>query len=186
MALCPMGDHRQVSDGRRLPDTKLLSPMVSRTLKTGRVETKGAMPPNYPKPTGFCDCNHQQRYMDKPSFALAHAALFVSTWTPVDGIKLKIISFALQQNQRKSIEVFRKAMLNVLEHHFDKHEGCREWCPTKKWKHKPGKKKYCVTETRTETERLTSRYKQFEPSSLLSRNLMKCATPMMQTSAKIS
>jgi hypothetical protein len=54
------------------PTQKLLSPMVSRTLKTGRVETKGAMPPNYPPPTVFCDCNHRTRCWERPSFALAH------------------------------------------------------------------------------------------------------------------
>jgi hypothetical protein len=30
-------------------------------------------------------------------------------------------------------------MLNVVEHHFDIHDGCREWCPTKKWKDEPEK-----------------------------------------------
>jgi hypothetical protein len=28
-------------------------------------------------------------------------------------------------------------MLNVVGHHFDRHEGCGEWCPTKKWKDEP-------------------------------------------------
>jgi hypothetical protein len=110
--------------------------MVSRTLRTGRVETKGiSMPPNYPKPTVFCDCNHRQGCMDKPSFAFGHAPLSVSTWMPVDVIKLK------QNTSFKPIEDFQKAMLNVLGHHFDRHEGYGEWCPTKKWKNEPEKLK---------------------------------------------
>jgi hypothetical protein len=72
--------------------------------------------------------------MDRPPFALAHGGpLSVSTWTPIDTIKLKKnTSFALQQNRRNPIGDFQKAMLNVVEYRFDKHERCGEWCPMKK------------------------------------------------------
>jgi hypothetical protein len=65
--------------------TTLLKPMVHRTLKTGRVETKGALPEDYPKtPTNLADTNHRIKCLSAPDWGSAYDPLGISTWTTAD------------------------------------------------------------------------------------------------------
>jgi hypothetical protein len=106
--------------------TALLKPMVHRTLRTGRVETKGALPEDYPKtPTDLADTNHRLKCLSSQDWGLAYAPLQTATWTTADAAKLKKnTSFTVKQNRHKPVEEFQKDMYQVLKHHFNRLNNC--------------------------------------------------------------
>jgi hypothetical protein len=45
------------------------------------------------------------------------------------------MGYAIHQNKKNGLEGMRKAMTAVLEHHFNNHTFCGDWCPALFWKH---------------------------------------------------
>jgi hypothetical protein len=123
------------------PIQKLLLPMVSRTLKTGRVETKGAMPPNYPKPTVFLRLQPPAEMHGQTDVCFSSRSTFHFDLEADRRIKFKKkYIFCTPTKSQKTHQRLPNGCVELfLEHHFDRHEGCGEWCPMKQWKNEPEK-----------------------------------------------
>jgi hypothetical protein len=68
--------------------TALLKPMVHRTLRNGRVKTKGGLLEDYPKiPKDLADTNHRLKCLSGGDHNLGYATLGTSTWTAADAAK---------------------------------------------------------------------------------------------------
>ena len=83
----------------------------------------------------LADANHRVKTYAGPIFAFARLPKGISEATSTDGERMKRnMGYAIHQNKKKTLEQMRQAMTAVLEHHFNNHEHCGEWCPAVYWK----------------------------------------------------
>jgi hypothetical protein len=68
-----------------------MKPYPSWTDSRNRLIEEGKLPPEHPEVTFLCDMNHRLRCLSRKEYALAYAALKVSTLNSVDVMRLKKI-----------------------------------------------------------------------------------------------
>jgi hypothetical protein len=126
-----------------------MKPYRSWTNSRNRLIEEGKLPPEHPGVKCLYDMNHRLRCLSSKEYALAYAALKVSTLNSVDVMRLKQNTrYAIMQNINGSVHELQKAVENVLEHHFGAHSGCGAWCPAIRWKDDPEKRKTLCIATR--------------------------------------
>ena len=77
----------------------------------------------------FSDRNHQVRNVARGFFTLGRKNLSECTGTTYDTERLKRnLSYNIRNNCSKNIEDMRAGVCSVLEHHFNDHKSCGDWC----------------------------------------------------------
>jgi hypothetical protein len=83
----------------------------------------------------LADANHRVKTYAGPLFALGRLPEGVSEATSTDAERMKRnMGYAIHQNKKKDLDGMRKAMTAILEHHFNDHTFCGEWCRALFWK----------------------------------------------------
>jgi len=97
--------------------------------KSTRVE--GDLPEDYPDPRVCADPSHRVRTFGKDVY-LAWPNTSKRNKGVAAGLK-RMFSYAVRQNRNKTLGEMREAVrVAILEHAFDKHTSCGEWCGKKK------------------------------------------------------
>jgi len=94
----------------------------------------GEIPGHMPEPSFDADPNHRKKLVGKVLWALASKNVKdKKTMTKCDAMRLqRYYSFMARQLKYKSTdEEMLKSAQAVLEHHFDNHECCGDWCVRK-------------------------------------------------------
>jgi hypothetical protein len=82
----------------------------------------------------LADKNHRVRTYASAIFKLAYKNKSESLCTKVDAERLKRnFGYCLLMYHDGPFDEFKKAMECVVEHHFNNHENCGDWCSAKKW-----------------------------------------------------
>jgi hypothetical protein len=101
----------------------------------GKKKDYGRLPLNYLLPHFLADPGHRQKCVAKPIFALANASAAVSEATIVDALRIKKYwGYMIKQNRKKELEELVILSEAVVDHHFNCHDFCGDWCPVKKGK----------------------------------------------------
>jgi hypothetical protein len=96
---------------------------------------RGELPALHPIIAFIADCNHRVRSYAKAYFALAEMSQGKSECRPADAERLKKnFAYFLHMYRTAPWEKFRHMSNAVVEHHFNNHEYCEEWCPVLKRK----------------------------------------------------
>jgi hypothetical protein len=94
---------------------------------------KGELPAHIPEPTFLADPNHRVKVIGKKVFALVQKPKAVSVCTKSDALRIKKnFAYFVRQYRTKPFEEFVQASNAVVEHHFNNHQHCGDWCPAKK------------------------------------------------------
>jgi hypothetical protein len=113
-------------------------PMVAKKVGTKRGELqprpdKGILPAHIPEPQFVCDPNHRRKGLTgdliKVDTSKADDKL---TMTRMDSTRIgKNFGYMARTLQHRDVSEFVDAAKAVLEHHFDNHEYCGDWCRRK-------------------------------------------------------
>jgi hypothetical protein len=96
-------------------------------------EDRGELPVLHPTIAFIADCNHRVRTYAKAYFLLAGMSQKKSECRPADAERLKRnFSYFLHMYRTAPWEKFRHNSNAVIEHHFNNHDYCEEWCPVLK------------------------------------------------------
>jgi hypothetical protein len=100
-----------------------------------RMRDTGLLPINQPEINFLGDKNHQVRTYAQYYFKLVQMAAEQSQCHFQDAKRLKrAFGYFLHQFSKRSWKCFLCLVRAVLEHHFNLHRYCNDWCPAKKWK----------------------------------------------------
>ena len=92
----------------------------------------GELPVEHVEIHFFSDRNHRVRSIAKDFFILGRKKLSECIGTTHDAERLKRnLSYAIRGNCDKTIDDLTTAVKSVLEHHFNNHEFCGDWCQCK-------------------------------------------------------
>ena len=93
----------------------------------------GLLPIDHPSIIWLADKGHRVRQLANKLFKLSKLKKDVSECTTMDAERLKRnLSYAIRTNCRsKSLPIMKAAVNQVVEHHFNNHEACGEWCSVK-------------------------------------------------------
>jgi hypothetical protein len=92
----------------------------------------GRLPIEHPSIIWLADKGHRVRQLANKLFKLCRKKKAVCIGTPMDAERLKRnLSYAIRVNCGGSLEEMRRAIESVLEHHFNNHSLCGEWCKVK-------------------------------------------------------
>jgi hypothetical protein len=106
-----------------------------RTASGAKKKDSGQLPLLHPIIDFLADKNHRVRTYAKYFFLLAHKKRSVTCCTPNDAERMKRnFAYSIHMYRHDSFSEFKKAAKAVLEHHFNNHVFCGEWCPANKWK----------------------------------------------------
>ena len=95
----------------------------------------GKLPLEHPIMFFLADKNHRVRTYARKYFELSRKPLKESECTSVDAERIKRnFSYCVRMYSGENFDVFMAAMKAVIEHHFNNHEFCGDWCPMKKMK----------------------------------------------------
>jgi hypothetical protein len=93
----------------------------------------GKLPLDHPFLVFLADLTHRIRCFGKYIFALANSTVSTSTCTLVDAYRLKRnFAYWLLSSHTESFATFKAKSQAVVEHHFNNHDHCGEWCSMKK------------------------------------------------------
>jgi hypothetical protein len=96
-------------------------------------EDRGELTALHPSIAFIADCNHRVRSYAKAYFLLADLSQKKSECRPGDAERLKRnFAYFLHMYRAAPWEKFRHMSNAVVEHHFNNHEYCEEWCPVLK------------------------------------------------------
>jgi hypothetical protein len=105
-----------------------------RTPSGYKKQDTGQLPLAHPEIQFLADKNHRVRTFATHFFNLARAKLSVSIATNNDAERMKRnFSYFVHMYHGEPFPVFQRASQAVLEHHFNNHEFCDDWCPATKW-----------------------------------------------------
>jgi hypothetical protein len=94
----------------------------------------GMLDINHPFITFLADKNHRVRTYASAIFKLAYDSKANSLCTKVDAERLKRnFGYCLHLYHDRPFEEFKKSVECVVEHHFNNHDNCGDWCCAKKW-----------------------------------------------------
>jgi hypothetical protein len=92
----------------------------------------GKLPFGHPAIVFLADLMHRIRSFGKYVFGLANAPNSTSTCTMVDAYRLKRnFGYWLLSYCQKEFDIFSDKSKAVVEHHFNNHENCDDWCSMK-------------------------------------------------------
>jgi hypothetical protein len=92
----------------------------------------GKLPFGHPAIVFLADLMHRIRSFGKYVFGLANAPKSTSTCTMVDAYRLKRnFGYWLLSYCQKDFDIFLDKSKAVVEHHFNNHENCDDWCSMK-------------------------------------------------------
>ena len=92
----------------------------------------GMLPLSHPNPVFLADPNHRLRGMFGKIYKLATKKKEDSKCTKMDAARLKYNGTIAVHSNRKnaeSLELFSKFIMTVVEHQFNNHSDCGDWCP---------------------------------------------------------
>jgi hypothetical protein len=105
-----------------------------RTPAGRKKKDNGQLPLSHPKIEFLADKNHRVRTYAKYFFDLSQKRKSESTCTYNDAERMKRnFSYFIHMYHTQPFPLFMKASKAVLQHHFNNHEFCDDWCPWKKW-----------------------------------------------------
>ena len=94
----------------------------------------GELDLTHPYITFLADKNHRVRTYASAIFKLAYASQKDSLCTKVDAERLKRnFGYCLHLYHDRPFDEFKKSVECVVEHHFNNHENCGDWCSARKW-----------------------------------------------------
>ena len=100
------------------------------TAKGNRKSDSGKLPLDHPEIIFFSDLCHRVRSFGKYLYVEERKAKKDSTMTKVDCLRLKRnFAWWLFTSRHDTLEEFKNAGMAVVEHHFNNHQYCGEWCP---------------------------------------------------------
>jgi hypothetical protein len=106
-----------------------------RTKSGYKKKDNGQLPLLHPPIDWLADKNHRVRTYAKYFFILAHKKRSFTSCTTNDAERMKRnFSYFIHMYRHASFKEFKKAAKAVLEHHFNNHEFCGDWCPANRWK----------------------------------------------------
>jgi hypothetical protein len=94
---------------------------------------KGKLPGNVPEPIFVADPNHRRKGLTGELIALDKSVVKVRcTMTRMDSTKIgKNFGYMARMLRHKDESEFLTVAKAVVEHHFDLHEFCGDWCRRK-------------------------------------------------------
>jgi hypothetical protein len=108
-------------------------PVDSNGKKVPKAKDIGKLPFDHPIIIFLADLMHRIRCFGKYVFAMAVAPLSTSTCTMVDAYRLKRnFGYWLLSYHTKDFDTFQQKSKAVVEHHFNNHAHCDDWCSMKK------------------------------------------------------
>jgi hypothetical protein len=106
-----------------------------KTASGAKKKDNGQLPLLHPPINWLADKNHRVRTYARYFFVLAHKPRSQTCCTPNDAERMKRnFAYFLHMYRQESFQQFKKAAKAVLEHHFNNHEFCGEWCPANRWR----------------------------------------------------
>ena len=106
-----------------------------RTKSGAKKKDNGMLPLLHPIIDWLADANHRVRTYARYFFNLSHKKRSETCCTNNDAERMKRnFAYFLHMYRHETFANFKVAAKAVLEHHFNNHEFCGEWCPAKKWK----------------------------------------------------
>jgi hypothetical protein len=94
----------------------------------------GKLPLSHPVIEFLANKNHRVRTNAKHFFELSYSTKTVSIYTNNDAERMKRnFSYFIHMYHIQPFPLIMRASKAVLEHHFNNHKFCDEWCPLKKW-----------------------------------------------------
>jgi hypothetical protein len=95
---------------------------------------KGSLPGHIPEPQFVADPNHRRKVLTGELYQLSLAKVSDKhTMTRMDAARIgKGFGYMIRSLPRKEESEYVASGLAVLEHHFDNHEYCGQWCPRKR------------------------------------------------------
>jgi hypothetical protein len=102
-------------------------------MTTGKKTDNGLLPVDHPSIVWLADKGHRVCQFANKLFKLARKKKSDCEATNLDAERLKRnLSFAICTHcLYKDVSCMRATVENVLEHHFNNHEDCGEWCKVK-------------------------------------------------------
>ena len=104
-----------------------------KTAKGNKKSDSGLLPLSVPEPEFLADFNHRTRTFASELFALARLPKYKSEMTPVDAERLKRnFTYCMRGADLGDFQGFVDSMPAVLEHQFNCHDWCGDWCPVRR------------------------------------------------------
>jgi hypothetical protein len=108
-------------------------PVDSNGKKVPKSKDVGRLPVDHPVIKFLADLMHQIRCFGRYVFGLANAPQSTSTCSMVDTYRLKRnFGYCLLSYHTSEFDIFQEKSKAVLEHHFNNHTHCDDWCAMKK------------------------------------------------------
>jgi hypothetical protein len=108
-------------------------PVESNSRKLPKSIDVGQLPFDHPALTFLADLMHIIHCFGKYVFGLANAPTSTSTCTMVDAYRLKTnFGYWLLRFHKEPFDIFAAKFKAVVEHHFNNHVHCDDWCSMKK------------------------------------------------------
>ena len=94
---------------------------------------KGQLPENIEEPDFRADVNHRVKNVGKPYFGLAYLPADKNLGMDVNlAYRIsKALGHVMAKHRQEPAEEFRKKLMNIIEHLFDNHENCGDFCPVR-------------------------------------------------------
>jgi hypothetical protein len=105
-----------------------------RTLSGTKKTDNGQLPLLHPIVDFLADKNHRVRTYAKYFFKLSKKKRSETSCTSNDAERMKRnFAYFIHMYRHDTFKAFKKNAQAVLEHHFNNHEFCGEWCPANQW-----------------------------------------------------
>ena len=120
-----------------------------------KLRDTGKLPLEVPEPTWLADPTHRTKVVASRFFGLKSKGKKESCGIgAADCLRLKLYwGFMVKQNRTKTLEEFELAALAPLEHLFDNHKHCGEWCKRKTKTDEEKNKQHNITDANKNTTR---------------------------------
>lgn len=106
-----------------------------RTLSGAKKKDNHELPLLHPIMDFLTDKNHQVHTYARYFFVLSQRKQSLTCCTSNDTQRMKrSFAYFIHMFWHKLINKFKKGAKALLDHHFNNHEFCGDWCPAKKWK----------------------------------------------------
>jgi hypothetical protein len=122
-------DHMKNNNTNRIPQIP-----ISRGINAGKMQNRpdrGRLPAEVPEPRFVADPNHRKKVLTGELIALVAAKVNVkATMNRMDSTRLgKSFGYMIRQLRNLREDQYCDSAKAVLEHHFDCHTYCGQWCP---------------------------------------------------------
>jgi hypothetical protein len=108
-------------------------PVDANGKKVPKTKDVGKLPFNHPIILFLADLTHRIRCFGKYTFGLANSPQKISICTMVDAYRLKRnFGYWLMSYHTEPFDIFKARSKAVVEHHFNNHTYCEDWCSMKK------------------------------------------------------